>query len=95
MDMSEDIYAMLLAHDKAKEFTKSDRRRPRDNGGAHRACRRQQGEGERGGRQGDQSGRKGARLPKDYGFMFARSFEDPDGHIWEVFWMDQAHGQKG
>lgn len=33
--------------------------------------------------------------PKDYGFMFARSFEDPDGHIWEVFWMDQAHGQKG
>jgi len=27
--------------------------------------------------------------------MFARSFEDPDGHIWEVFWMDPAHVQKG
>jgi predicted lactoylglutathione lyase len=27
--------------------------------------------------------------------MFARSFEDPDGHIWEVFWMNQAHVQKG
>ena len=26
--------------------------------------------------------------PQDHGFMFERSFEDPDGHIWEVFWMD-------
>ena len=25
---------------------------------------------------------------QDYGFMFGRSFEDPDGHIWEVMWMD-------
>ena len=24
------------------------------------------------------------------GFMFGRSFEDPDGHIWEVMWMDVA-----
>ncbi|ESU27012.1 lactoylglutathione lyase [Flavobacterium limnosediminis JC2902] len=26
--------------------------------------------------------------PKDYGFMQQRSFEDPDGHCWEVFYMD-------
>jgi uncharacterized protein len=25
---------------------------------------------------------------QDYGFMYGRSFEDPDGHIWEVVWMD-------
>ncbi|MFN3619469.1 VOC family protein [Sphingorhabdus sp.] len=25
---------------------------------------------------------------QDHGFMFGRSFEDPDGHIWEVAWMD-------
>ncbi len=25
---------------------------------------------------------------QDYGFMYGRSFEDPDGHIWEVMWMD-------
>jgi predicted lactoylglutathione lyase len=25
---------------------------------------------------------------QDHGFMFGRSFEDPDGHIWEVVWMD-------
>ena len=26
--------------------------------------------------------------PKDYGFMQQRSFEDLDGHLWEVFYMD-------
>ena len=26
--------------------------------------------------------------PQDYGFMFNRSFEDPDGHVWEAGWMD-------
>ena len=24
----------------------------------------------------------------EYDFMYGRSFEDPDGHIWEVMWMD-------
>jgi uncharacterized protein len=27
---------------------------------------------------------------QDFGFMYGRSFEDPDGHIWEVMWMDVA-----
>jgi predicted lactoylglutathione lyase len=27
---------------------------------------------------------------QDYGFMYGRSFEDLDGHIWEVMWMDVA-----
>ncbi|HYO07347.1 MAG TPA: VOC family protein [Tepidisphaeraceae bacterium] len=26
--------------------------------------------------------------PKDYGFMYQHGFEDPDGHIWELIWMD-------
>ena len=30
------------------------------------------------------------RDPQDYGFMYGRSFEDPDGHIWEIMWMDPA-----
>lgn len=25
---------------------------------------------------------------QDYDFMYGRSFEDPDGHVWEVVWMD-------
>lgn len=31
--------------------------------------------------------------PQDHGFMYQRSFQDPDGHIWEHFWMDPAHVQ--
>lgn len=26
--------------------------------------------------------------PQDHGWMFSRNFEDPDGHQWEVFFMD-------
>jgi len=26
--------------------------------------------------------------PKDHGFMYQHGFQDPDGHIWEVLWMD-------
>ena len=28
------------------------------------------------------------RPVQDYGFMYGRAFEDPDGHTWEVIWMD-------
>ena len=27
---------------------------------------------------------------QDHGFMFGRSVQDPDGHVWEIFWMDPA-----
>lgn len=30
------------------------------------------------------------REPEDHGYMYGRSFEDPDGHIWEVVFMDPA-----
>jgi predicted lactoylglutathione lyase len=40
------------------------------------------------------AGAAGGRIdpgPKqDYGFMYGRSYEDPDGHIFEVMWMDVA-----
>ncbi len=28
--------------------------------------------------------------PEDHGFMYQRTIEDPDGHVWEPFWMDPA-----
>jgi uncharacterized protein len=34
------------------------------------------------------AGATGAKDPQDYGFMYQRSFHDPDGHLWEVAWMD-------
>lgn len=27
---------------------------------------------------------------QDHGFMYGVSFRDPDGHVWEVVWMDPA-----
>ena len=30
------------------------------------------------------------REPEDLGFMYGRAFNDPDGHIWEIFWMKEA-----
>jgi len=29
--------------------------------------------------------------PMDFGFMYGRSFNDLDGHVWELVWMDPAH----
>lgn len=36
-----------------------------------------------------EAGAQEAREASDQGFMYSRSFEDPDGHIWEIFWMDE------
>ena len=27
---------------------------------------------------------------QDHGFMYGRSFTDPDGHVWETVWMDMS-----
>ncbi|MEU0988239.1 VOC family protein [Streptomyces sp. NPDC005953] len=27
---------------------------------------------------------------QDHGFMYGRAFNDPDGHTWEIVWMDPA-----
>ncbi|MET9434296.1 VOC family protein [Streptomyces sp. NPDC006551] len=31
-----------------------------------------------------------AKEPQDHGFMYGRSFTDPDGHHWELVWMDPS-----
>jgi predicted lactoylglutathione lyase len=33
--------------------------------------------------------------PQDHGFMLTRSFRDPDGHHFEVFWMDPKAAEEG
>ncbi|KTQ94061.1 lactoylglutathione lyase [Aureimonas ureilytica] len=38
-----------------------------------------------------QAGGAGDPTPtQEFGVMYGRSYEDPDGHIWEVMWMDPA-----
>ena len=36
------------------------------------------------------SGGLPAGEPQDLGFMYQRSFQDPDHHLWEVVWMDPS-----
>jgi predicted lactoylglutathione lyase len=36
------------------------------------------------------AGGREPREKQDFGFMYGRSFEDLDGHIWEPMWMDVA-----
>lgn len=36
------------------------------------------------------AGAKTPTPPKDLGFMYQHGFEDLDGHLWEVFYMDEA-----
>ena len=31
--------------------------------------------------------------PEDHGFMFSWGFEDLDGHLWDLFWMNPEHLQ--
>jgi len=31
--------------------------------------------------------------PMDYGFMYGHGFQDLDGHVWELMWMDPAAAQ--
>jgi predicted lactoylglutathione lyase len=40
-----------------------------------------------------QLGARRYKEPDDVGFMFSWGFEDPDGHIWELGWMDPAYLQ--
>ena len=36
-----------------------------------------------------------AKEPLELGFMYGRSFFDPDGHHWEIFWMDPVAVEQG
>ena len=35
-----------------------------------------------------EAGARAWKPDQDYGFMVGCSFQDPDGHVWEVVWMD-------
>ncbi|MEO3434021.1 VOC family protein [Inquilinus sp. CAU 1745] len=90
MVFSETIHAMLLTHEKFRQFTPKKIADARETSEVLICLSADSREGV-----DDMVGRAGAAggtvdpCPKqDYGFMYGRSFEDPDGHIWEVMWMD-------
>lgn len=93
MVLSETIHVMLLTHDKFRQFT------PKRIADSHETsevliC---VSEDSRDGvdRITERALAAGGREPReaqDYDFMYGRSFEDPDGHIWEPMWMDVEAG---
>jgi uncharacterized protein len=40
------------------------------------------------------AGAKTPNDPQDYGWMYQHGYEDPDGHLWEVFYMDMAEFER-
>ncbi|MDB5570092.1 MAG: glyoxalase family protein [Hyphomicrobiales bacterium] len=91
MVISGDIYAMLLTHAKFREFTAkdiADATRTTEVLLALSMDSRAQVDDLMG--KALAAGGREARDPQDFGFMYGRAFDDPDGHIWELFWMDAA-----
>ena len=96
MVFSETIHAMLLTHDKYRQFTPKKIVDAKDSSEVLICISADD-------RQSvddivEKAAPAGGKLdptPKqDYGFMYGRSFEDPDGHIWEVMWMDVEAAKK-
>jgi uncharacterized protein len=90
MVFSETIHAMLLTHDKFRQFTPKVIANARETSEVLICISAESREGvdEMVARAGASGGTIDPGPRQDYGFMYGRSFEDPDGHIWEVMWMD-------
>ena len=41
-----------------------------------------------------EAGGKESREPQDYGGMYGRGFQDIDGHLWEIIYMDESAVKK-
>jgi hypothetical protein len=41
-----------------------------------------------------EAGGKETREPQDHGWMYGRSFQDIDGHLWEIIYMDESAMKK-
>ncbi|GGC48405.1 hypothetical protein GCM10011504_28580 [Siccirubricoccus deserti] len=92
MVFSETIHAMLLTHEKFRLFTPKPIADARSSS-AVLICLSAESRDEVDTMvaSADAAGGRADPGPKqDHGFMYGRSFEDPDGHIWEVMWMDMA-----
>jgi len=92
MIFSDTIHTMLLTHDKFRQFTPkkiADAKTSSEvliciSADSRDAVDEIVGQAQAAG------GRVDPGPKQDYGCMYGRSFEDPDGHIWEVMWMDVA-----
>jgi uncharacterized protein len=90
MVFSETIHAMLMTHDKYRQFTTKTIADARTTSQVL-LCVTADSRAEVDELVGKAKAAGGAIDPSpvdDYSFMYGRSFEDPDGHLWGVNWMD-------
>lgn len=91
MKYSEEIFVMLLTPTKFKEFTKKEITDTRKEAAVINSISLDSNE-----KVNDTlekvlaAGGTEPTEAKDYGFMQQRSFEDIDGHLWEVLYMDMT-----
>ena len=95
MIVGKDIFVMLLVEKFFKTFTKKEISDTTKNTEAIVALSAQSRE------EVDQmmdkvlgAGGGEARDPQDHGWMYGRSFEDINGHLWEIFYMDESAMKK-
>lgn len=93
---SEDIFFMVLTRAFFATFTDKDVAEPRTTAQVMTALSRQSRDDvdaviER----GLAAGGVEPRPAQDYGFMYARDLEDPDGNILEFMWMDPVAAEVG
>ena len=92
MVISDTIFVMILTHEKFRQF--SPKAIPNAHETAQVLLALSADSREAVDDMVAKAGAQGVKLDpcpqQDYGFMYGRSFEDPDGHIWEVMWMDPA-----
>jgi uncharacterized protein len=91
MIIGEDIFVMLLVEDFFKTFTKkpvADATQTTEVIVALSADSRE--EVDELVNKAFAAGATASHFDQDQGFMYGRSFQDPDGHLWEVMYMDPA-----
>jgi uncharacterized protein len=93
--IADNIFAMLLSHDKFSGFTAksiADATQTTEALFALEVDSRQEVD-----ELFDKAIAAGAttyREPEDHGWMYGKSFADLDGHQWEIFWMDPEQNEE-
>jgi predicted lactoylglutathione lyase len=92
MIISDHAFVMLLTEDKFKEFTKKELVDATSHTEVIIALSADSRDGvDELADKALEVGGSPASEPLEMGdFMYSRSFQDPDGHLWEVVWMDPA-----
>ena len=89
MVVSDTAFVMLLVEDRFRDFTKRELADPTTHTEAIVAVSADSREAvDELADKALASGGSPANDPMDMGAMYGRSFYDPDGHLWEVVWMD-------